>query len=266
MFGSFFGRKEIVELMVNHSIAKQLYSKKERTIIAKYGYLIFKLFGYPLAVVARQRAKIVIRLLKPKSGERILDAGCGIGDYSFELAAKYGCLVVGIDIDNEDIKLATKMAKKARLSKVTFIEGDITNLPFPDNMFDKIIILDVIQSIPDDKKVLNELFRIIKKGGNLIITTSHVDKMEEYSSQQLKDYSGKQLQISGGRVRNGYSFHYLSKLLNDVGFNVVEHRYYVKKFTKEVGGILFFTMYPISMLDYFIKGTGKGIAIKAKKI
>jgi len=66
-------------------------------------------------VVARQRAKIVIRLLKPKSGERILDAGCG-------------CLVVGIDIDNEDIKLAiaTKMAKK-----VTFIEGDITNLPFP---------------------------------------------------------------------------------------------------------------------------------------
>ena len=162
MFGSFFGRKEIVELMVNPSIAKQLYSKKERTIIAKYGYLIFKLFGYPLAVVARQRAKIVIRLLKPKSGERILDAGCGIGDYSFELAAKYGCLVVGIDIDNEDIKLATKMAKKARLSKVTFIEGDITNLPFPDNIFDK-IIFDVIQSIPDDKKVLNELF-IIKKG------------------------------------------------------------------------------------------------------
>ena len=31
----------------------------------------------------------------------------------------------------------------------------------------------------------------------------------------------------------------MSKLLNDVGFNVVEHRYYVKKFTKEVGGILF---------------------------
>jgi len=31
-----------------------------------------------------------------------LDAGCGIGGYSFELAAKYGCLVVGIDIDNED--------------------------------------------------------------------------------------------------------------------------------------------------------------------
>jgi len=56
------------------------------------------------------------------------------------------------------------------------------------------------------------------------------------------------------------------KLLNDVVFNVVEHRYYVNKFAKEVGGILFFTMYPISMLDHFIKGTGKGIAIKAKKI
>jgi len=57
MFGSFFGRKEIVELMVNHSIAKQLYSEKERTIIAKYGYLIFKLFGYPLASCCKTKSK-----------------------------------------------------------------------------------------------------------------------------------------------------------------------------------------------------------------
>ena len=154
MFGNYFGKKEIVKLMVNHSVAKKKYSQKKMRVIKKYGHLIIKLFGFPLAVVARQRAKIVIRLLKPKSGERILDAGCGIGDYLFELAVKYGCTAVGIDMDNEDIQLANKIAKEMQLSKVTFSTGDVTNLPFPDNIFDKVIFLDVIQSIPDDKKRL----------------------------------------------------------------------------------------------------------------
>ena len=48
MFGSYFGKKEIVELMVDHSVAKKSYSEKRRKVIKRYGYLIFRLFGFLL--------------------------------------------------------------------------------------------------------------------------------------------------------------------------------------------------------------------------
>jgi len=77
-FGSYFGKRKIVKLMVNHSVAKQLYSEKRRSVIKKYGYLIFKLFGYPLGVSARQRARVIMGYLNPKKGERILNIRCWV--------------------------------------------------------------------------------------------------------------------------------------------------------------------------------------------
>jgi len=262
-FGSYFGKPEIVELMVNHSVAKKLYSERERYFVRKYGHIIFKLFGYPLSVYDRQRARVIMRYLNPKRNERVLDAGCGIGYYSFELATKFGCKVSGVDIDAEDIKLAKQIIKKTYVPNVEFSVCDVSKLKFGNETFDKIILSEVLEHITDDIGVLNELYRVLKPKGYLILSTPYVDTMVEYTEQKSKIY--KELNIKGGHVRNGYSLERLSKILKDVGFDVEEYTYVIKKFTKSAFFPKFLVMYPISMLDYLLKGKGRGIILKAKK-
>lgn len=266
MFGNYLGKREIVELMVNHSLAKKLYSEKEINIIKKYGYLVFKLLGYPLSVYFRQRARVIMRYLSPKNNEKILDAGCGIGYYAFELATKFGCKVNGVDTDADDIELAKRIIEKKQVSNAKFDVCDISGLKFPDQSFDKIILSEVLEHIVDDVGVLGELNRVLKPHGYLIISTPHVDIVEEYTVQHSKVFhKKKRLNIKGGHIRNGYSFEILSKILNETGFDVVEYCFINKKFTKNAGFPMFLLLYPISMLDKFVKGSGKGIIIKAEK-
>lgn len=266
MFGSYFGKRDVVELMIEHPIAKLSYSKIERKIIRKYGHIIFKLFGYPLAVSSRQRARVIMKYLNPKRDERVLDAGCGIGYYSFELAKKFSCKVDGIDIDADDIELAKRINDLAQTTNVHFKVCDISELEFPDNTFDKIILSEVLEHVRDDKKIVSELRKILKPRGHLIISTPHVGAVEEYSEQKPKLSSKKtQLDIAGGHVRNGYSFKLLSKILEDAGFDIVTYCFIGKKFTIRAGFPLFLIAYPISMLDKFVKGTGNGIVLKVEK-
>jgi SAM-dependent methyltransferase len=207
-----------------------------------------------------------MKYLDLKRGERVLDAGCGIGYYSFELATKFGCEVDGVDIDTDDIEIAKKIGDMTRVMNANFKVCDISELNFPDNTFDEIILSEVLEHVRDDKKILNELHRVLKPHGHLIISTPYVDIVEEYSEQKPK-LSGKKtgFDIEGGHVRNGYSFELLSKILNDTGFNVVAYCFIGKKFTIRAGFPMFLIAYPISMLDKFIKGVGNGIVLKAEK-
>ena len=71
----------------------------------------------------------------------ILDAGCGSGSSSIFLAQRYGCRVVGIDIDQDSlIKANDKARRKGVSDRVAFRRMDITDLPFQDQTFDGAII------------------------------------------------------------------------------------------------------------------------------
>ncbi len=89
--------------------------------------------------------------------------------------------------------------------------------------------------------------------------------MDEYIEQKPKSYKKPDIKIEGGHVRNGYSFEKLSKLLTDAGFDVAEHCFVNKKFTKNADFPLFLLLYPISKLDNFLKGTGETVIVKAQK-
>ncbi|HLS07448.1 class I SAM-dependent methyltransferase [Lentibacillus sp.] len=96
-------------------------------------------------------------------GSSILDVGCGDGYGSYKLHQS-GFHVTGVDISGEMIRRASEKPGQAVIS---FLQGDIINLPIDDNSQDSIMAINVIEWTESPEKALKELGRVLKKGGLL---------------------------------------------------------------------------------------------------
>ncbi|MFW9877214.1 MAG: class I SAM-dependent methyltransferase, partial [Candidatus Thorarchaeota archaeon] len=108
-----------------------------------------------------------------KPGMKVLDVSSGRGTQSIFYAKKFGVQVTGLDIAEEMIKSATQNAKIEGVENLTsFKLGDSQNLPFEDNSFD-VVINECAVGIPDDsQRVLDEMVRVSKPNGVVIIHES----------------------------------------------------------------------------------------------
>jgi len=100
------------------------------------------------------------------SNSRVLDIACGKGTTSILLARKHQCRVIGIDINEELIEEARKLAKKHKVDHlVEFQMGDATNLSFQDDEFDATIAQAMLVLIDNKDKVVKEALRVLKPEG-----------------------------------------------------------------------------------------------------
>jgi ubiquinone/menaquinone biosynthesis C-methylase UbiE len=101
-----------------------------------------------------------------KSGMTLLDCGCGPGTTTVSLAQILSpSQVIGIDIGESQIELATAHATEKEVSNARFEVGSIYDLPFPDNTFDAAFAHTVLQHISDPVTALKEMRRVLKPGG-----------------------------------------------------------------------------------------------------
>lgn len=103
----------------------------------------------------------------PKDTKTLLDAGCSFG-YGTNYFSAHSEQTVGIEIEQEMVNIA-----KHRYPHINFVQGVLDNLPFENNSFDTIVCTDVLEHVPAEIPALNELFRVLKPGGTLILTTPH---------------------------------------------------------------------------------------------
>jgi 2-polyprenyl-3-methyl-5-hydroxy-6-metoxy-1,4-benzoquinol methylase len=109
-----------------------------------------------------EQDEIIISLINKKG--KLLDVGAGDGRFSLFLK-NIGFDVYVCDIDKSRFKAKDIPFKTVNLNK---------KLPYKPNMFDVIILREVIEHIEDQYGLMKELYRILKKGGIVIITTPNV--------------------------------------------------------------------------------------------
>ncbi|HPG40618.1 MAG TPA: class I SAM-dependent methyltransferase [bacterium] len=109
----------------------------------------------------------------------VLDAACGLGFGSYLLAHK-AAQVTGVEIVAQVIDYARSNYKKDNMQ---FIHADATSLDFADHSFDLVVSLETFEHIPRDKagKFLNELQRVLKPGGILVLSTPNHDVYSKIS-------------------------------------------------------------------------------------
>jgi len=99
-----------------------------------------------------------------KTGEKILDAGCGVGGSSIFLAKNFGCEVEGITLSKQQVNYATQKTQEVGLhEKVNFSVGNYLNTKFPDNYFDVVWAIESVCHAPDKKKVFKRGVSNFKK-------------------------------------------------------------------------------------------------------
>jgi len=125
-------------------------------------------FKTPIGKVIKEyEVDLTMDMLKPGSGQCILDAGCGTGiftEYFLNARAK----IKGLDLSEPMLRRA---AEKFKDRDFSYTAGDITKLPFEDETFDKVISVTSIEFIEDGKKAVDELFRVTKQGGFVLAAT-----------------------------------------------------------------------------------------------
>lgn len=112
--------------------------------------------------------------------DKILDIGCGYGRVAVPLA-EAGFDVTGLDISNKLIKEARRRTRKKDVS-ARFDVGDMRDLPYKDETFNKIISFwnsfNELLTKRGQIKALNEMFRVLKKGGMAFIVTRNGESKE----------------------------------------------------------------------------------------
>jgi ubiquinone/menaquinone biosynthesis C-methylase UbiE len=128
-----------------------------------------------------------------KSGDSVLDLGSGAGNDCFIARSYVGDQgkVTGIDFTDAMIVKANVNLEKSGFSNISFVKGDIEQMPLPDNQFDVVISNCVLNLVPDKFKAFNEIFRVLKPGGHFCVSDVVVKgQLPEKLRQDAEMYVG----------------------------------------------------------------------------
>jgi ubiquinone/menaquinone biosynthesis C-methylase UbiE len=119
----------------------------------------------PHPFITRER---LLETLNPQKDERILEVGPGTGYYALPVAERAGRLDL-VDIQRDFLDHTMRRADEHGLTNLTPTEADARELPFDDATFDAAYLVTVLGEVPDQARALEELHRVTKPGGRVVV-------------------------------------------------------------------------------------------------
>jgi ubiquinone/menaquinone biosynthesis C-methylase UbiE len=184
-------------------------------------------FGHSIRTPAERAAwdRIFDLVLTGHEPLDALDAGCGTGFLSFELAAR-GHRVTGVDFAPAMLAEARRKATERSVS-VCFEEADAEHLPFPDASFDLAISRHVLWTLPHPEAAVDEWIRVLRPGGRLVVADGQFDPgflvEPSQNARTSAEYAaiGNRLPFLGGRPREEIEMLFKAHGLVDVSSDPV---------------------------------------------
>jgi ubiquinone/menaquinone biosynthesis C-methylase UbiE len=126
-----------------------------------------------LGEIAYPWHRTVARLVPDLANLKVLEIGCGRGDFSLWLARKYpGATITGVDFSETAIAVARGKVPSAQ-SNVHFAVEDAEDLRFPAATFDCVISCECLEHVPHPERMAREIARVLKPAGKFVLTTEN---------------------------------------------------------------------------------------------
>lgn len=157
--------------------------------------------GHPTGMIGRMLGERMVRqhvpettwtieLLDLKPEDHVLELGFGAGRAIELVAARVSNgRIAGVDISQEMVRSASRRnARAIKAGQVSLRLGDLVALPYPDSQFDKIFTIQTFYFWSDISQALAEVFRVLKPGGDLVVTlsTGTIDTAEATGLEQYQ--------------------------------------------------------------------------------
>jgi SAM-dependent methyltransferase len=175
------------------------------------------------SVLKQRKLAEIERALGPTDGRRLLDLGSDNGVVSLLLRRRGGSWA-SADLTEESVNSIRELVGE----DVHRVDGRA--LPFADAAFDGVVVVDMLEHVPDEAAFLSELARVTRPGGRLVVNTPHFKRT---MLRRLRHALG-QTDEKHGHLRPGYTPDGLGLLLRAAGFTPDSHRTYSRFFSELV--------------------------------
>ena len=117
----------------------------------------------------------ILKFCSDKIQGRVLDVGCGDGFFTAQILQRFNLKnVYGLDISSKAVDLA-----RLKHPEINFQQSALNHIPEETNSIDSITMIEVIEHLVDIEGTLKELFRVMKPGGILLITTTDFNWLKQ---------------------------------------------------------------------------------------
>lgn len=176
--------------------------------------------------IQKRKIELVLNLLEEHENGKILDIGCGDGMISSLLAKRTKAEIYGVDISSTAVRKANERGISAEVFNV-----DRDGFPFEENTFDAGFCGDLLEHLYDTENLLNNIYKIIKPNGYLIVSVPNIASwynrgflllgmMPTWVESSLKTYTGNPLIKEGMGHIHAFTKRSLGDLLKISGFSV----------------------------------------------
>lgn len=206
-------------LIIDLKILEGVLKKELNNISGDYQYKALKEGNIIQRYWHSNKIDLIVRKMKIQRQDLVLDAGCGSGNIVFEFA-KNCRIICGIDIFFDALIFAKVTTTN---NNCKFLLSSICDTPFKSNSFDKIICSEVIEHLDQQsiKRVFESLYRILKPGGKLIITTPNYQSLWPLI-EFLLDCFKLTPKLKGKQHISKLNLNLLTNIIKDKGFKVEE--------------------------------------------
>jgi ubiquinone/menaquinone biosynthesis C-methylase UbiE len=154
------------------AVAFRIRRQREDPSALPYSQRLWGEFPRPFVTRARLR-----EMLRPEGGQRVLEVGPGTGYYTLHAAgwlSPGGTLEI-LDIQQQMLDHTLRRARKTGAENIRATRGDARRLPYPDDTFDAAYLVATLGEVPDKRLALDELVRVLKPGGRLVLGEGQPD-------------------------------------------------------------------------------------------